>query len=486
MFYLRKTLILAFLGAYLIICPLLFLYTFGRILNPGGKASSSGLIFLSTSPSGATIEVEGRRFSQKTPAALSNMLPGLYNITLSLEDYQPWQHKVRAFPKLASAFDKILLLPNQWQTQEVLTDSFRELIDLPLSRFFILTKGDKLGDYYSFDSKTGELTPFIRSDSELASWEVTSLFKVDSSESVVILARAFGKEKYLLIEQEKDYVNIKDISRFFPTTPEHILWDPGASNYIFSFADYKLNKIDTLGQSLETEYLDQLRGYGLFNRKLYVLKDINTLFRIDYDRSNQKVLINDPILAEFLFGREGFFEVKPLDNNLIIFLGKDGKLISNRLPYRITEAGVRGVAFHRQSKRVLFWMKNQAGIIDYRPLFSADLTTAKTIPTKGHWFYSKARNITQAFWAYRGSYIILVDQDKVLIFELKEETELSASRIVKIKRDSSVHYLESLGKLYYLDPSTKRLNCIDIIDKMPSAKKRPLSFKEYLAKSKQR
>jgi len=479
---LRKTLLLIFAAIYFIACPLLILYSFGRILRPGA-GSSAGVIFLSSNPPGATIDVEGRRFSQRTPAALSGMLPGEHDITLSLEGYQPWQHKVRAFPKLASALDKILLLPEEWKTQELLSDSFRELIPIPLSRFLILTKGNSLGDYYSFDTKSKRLIPFLNSESKLASWEVVSFFNIDSSSRVVILARTFGEEKYLLIEQEKGYVNIKDISRFFPARPEHILWDARAPNHIFSFANNKLNKIDTLRQSLEIDYLEQLRGYGVFGRKLYVLKDINTLFRIDYDQGNQKVLINDPILGEFLFGREGFFQVKPLDNNLIVFLGEDGKLLSNRLPYRIAEAGVKGIEFHHQSKRVLFWMNNQAGIIDYRPLYSADPTIAKTVPTKGHWFYSKGGAITQAFWAYQGFYIILVDADKVFIFELKGETEASPSRVVKIKYGSSVHYLESSGKLYYLDPLTKRLKCIDIVDK---TRKKPLSFKEYLAKFNQR
>ncbi|MCF7908627.1 MAG: PEGA domain-containing protein [Candidatus Omnitrophica bacterium] len=479
MLYLRKTLLFSFIAAYLILCPLLLLYSFGRIMRPGGEGDLAGLIFLSSSPPGATIHVEGRRFTEKTPAALSGMLPGSYDVTLSLKNYKPWHYKITALPKLASVFDKILLIPQRWVTRELSSDSFQKLIPLSGSRFFILAKGPKLRDYYSFDSKSEALTSFVRSDSTLANYEVVSLFKIKESSTVIARVRNFNGEKYLLIEQDIDYVNVKDISRFFTGSPEHIIWEPGQSRYFFPFENNSLSKIDLIEQSLEADYIDNLRGYGLFNNKIYVLKEINTLFRINYARRNQKVLINDPILGKFLFGDKGFFEVKPLDEDLIIFLGEEGKLLSNHLPHRITESGVRGLEFHRKTKRVLFWMKKQAGIMDYRPLLAVDPTYVKTTPTKGYWFYTKGRDITQSFWAYQGTYIVLADADEVFIFELKAEGEAAPNQIIKIKTNSSVHYLEDNGKLYYLDALTKKLSCAEVID---LNRERPFSYREYLSK----
>jgi len=477
MLYLRKTLLYSFIAVYLLICPLLILYSFGRILKPGGEGDYAGLIFLSTSPPGATVYVEGRRFSEKTPAALAGMLADSYDITLTLNDYKPWHYKVQTFAGLASAYDRILLAPKQWQNHELLAESFQNLISIPLSRFFILTKGSRLSDYYSFDSKYEELTPFVSSGSEFASLEVKSLFTVSSSTQVVIWAGNFSQEKYFLVEQDKGYVNFKDITHLLSSRPEKILWGWEQPDYLFSFQNNKLDKINTLKKTLGANYLDHLRGYGLFNGKIYVLKDINTLFRIDYDLSGQEVLINDPILGNFLFGREGFFEVRPLDEDIIIFLGEDGRLLSNHLPHRIVEKGVRGLEFHSRSKRVLFWMKNQAGIIDYRPLYSVDPTRVKTTPTEGFFFYSTGEDISQAFWAYQGAYIVLKDRDKVFLFELKGEGEAKPDEIVRVKGSSSVHYLESTGKLYYLDPSTRNLRYVEIISK---DQEQPLSFQEYL------
>ncbi|MBU2044975.1 MAG: PEGA domain-containing protein [Candidatus Omnitrophica bacterium] len=478
MLYFRKIVLLSLTAIYIILCPLLISYAFGRILRPGAASDSAGLIFLSTNPPGARIYIEGRLFSERTPAALKGMLAGTYEVEVSLKGYKPWQTTIRAFPKLASVFDKILLVPDNWKTKELAYEPFRQLVSLSESRFFILNKGSRLGDYYSFDSEDEETTPFVRAGSSLAQFEVVSLYQVAGSSRVVLQARDSREEKYFLIDQEKGYVDVKDISRFFPAKFEHILWDPELPDYLFTFKEGGLSRIDLSGYSQGENYLQGLKGYGLFGQVIYVLKDINTLLRLDYERGNQRVVFDDPILGNFLFGREDFFQVKPLDSQIIFFIGTKGRLVSNLAPNRWVEEGLRGLEFHRQTKRALFWIKDLAAIIDYRPLFLAQPTTIKSTLPDRYSFYSKGRNITQGFWAYQGAYVVLADSDKVSLFELKDQTESFPNEIVKISSGSSVHYYEPSGKLYYLVPQSNKLNCLEIV---PGVSKQPLSFREYLS-----
>ncbi len=476
MLYFRKVVLLALLAVYLIFCPLLILYAFGRIAKPGKDAN--GLIFLSTNPPGAKIFVEGRRFTEKTPAGIKGMLPGTYDVTVTLEGYKPWHNKIQTFPNLASVFDKIILVPENWKAKEVSKESFLQLVSLPGSRFFILNKGSQLSDYYSFDSENEELTPFIRPGSNLAYSKVIKLYQVEESSQVVLEVRSSTEPKYLLVNFEKGYVSIKDISQFFPTKCEHILWDPAVEGQLFTFSVGNLNKIDLSAYALEENYLESLKGYGLFNHSIYVLKDINTLLRLDYNRSNQRVIFDDPILGNFLFGQEGFFEVKPLDDKIIFFIGSEGKLVSNLSPNRWVEKGVRGLVFHQQTKRALFWLKDLAAIIDYRPLFLNEARPTSSALPKRFTFYTKGKDITQSFWAYQGAYAILTDVDRVLLFEIKDEDEAEPNEVVKISKGSAAHYQESLKKLYYLDPVSNKLYSVEIA---PQAKKEPLSFKDYLS-----
>ncbi|MFH1363375.1 MAG: PEGA domain-containing protein [Candidatus Omnitrophota bacterium] len=478
MLYFRKIVLLSLTATYIILCPLLISYAFGRILKPGAASDSAGLIFLSTNPPGARIYVEGRLFSERTPAALRGMLPGTYDVEVSLNGYKPWHTKIRAFPKLASVFDKILLAPESWKIKELSAEPFRELISLPESRFFILNKGSRLGDYYSFDSKDAEMNPFVRPGSNLAQFEVVSLYQVAGSSRMILQARDSREEKYFLVDQEKGYVDVKDISRFFPDKFEHILWDPEIPDYLFTFKKGSLSRIDLSGYSQGENYLQGLKGYGLFDQVIYVLKDINTLLRLDYERGNQSVIFDDPILGNFLFGREDFFQVKPLDSQIIFFIGTKGRLVSNLAPNRWVEEGLRGLKFHRQTKRALFWIKDLAAVIDYRPLFLAQATAIKNTLPDRYSFYNKGRDITQGFWAYQGAYVVLADFDKVFLFELKDQGESFPNEVVKISSGSNVHYYESSGKLYYLAPQSNKLNCLEIV---AGVSKQALSFREYLS-----
>ena len=178
----------------------------------------------------------------------------------------------------------------------------------------MLNKSTALSDYYSFDSENEELTPFLRPGSDFARFKVVSFYQVKESSQVVLEAQSSTDSKYFLVNLETGYINIRDISRFFPGKIEHIFWEPQAEDYLFTFSRGRLNKIDLSAYTLEENYLENLKGYGLFNRTLYVLKDINTLLRLDYNRANQRVIFDDPILGNFLFGQEGFFTVKPLDD----------------------------------------------------------------------------------------------------------------------------------------------------------------------------
>jgi hypothetical protein len=75
------------------------------------KFSKTGLIVLKTQPQGASIYFDGRLVNDKTPATLDELLPGKYNLRLTLKDHYPWQADVRVEAGKVSRFEKIILFP---------------------------------------------------------------------------------------------------------------------------------------------------------------------------------------------------------------------------------------------------------------------------------------------------------------------------------------------------------------------------------------
>ena len=158
MLRLRKILFYIFVLIYCLTCPVTILYALGYILKPGAERGivKAGLIYLSTSPPGATVYVENRRFSEKTPTLIRGLLPGNYRVTVFLKNYRLWTREVSIEAEKAATFDKILLLPNVWTRETLLNEEFEDLIPVRSQRYLLLSKGDSPQDLLFYDLKEKE------------------------------------------------------------------------------------------------------------------------------------------------------------------------------------------------------------------------------------------------------------------------------------------------------------------------------------------
>ena len=123
---LRGILFSAFVFLYLLVCPLVVGYALGYLFKPGSPQGivKTGLIHLSTAPSGAIVTVEGRRFNEQTPTMIRNLLPGNYRVRDLLEDHKPWERVVSVEAGKAAVFEHILLFPNHSQPSRLLEGKY--------------------------------------------------------------------------------------------------------------------------------------------------------------------------------------------------------------------------------------------------------------------------------------------------------------------------------------------------------------------------
>ena len=68
------------------------LYALGYILKPGMEQGlvKTGLIYISTVPSGASVYISNKRYTRRTPAILRDLTPGNYPIRISLKNHRSW------------------------------------------------------------------------------------------------------------------------------------------------------------------------------------------------------------------------------------------------------------------------------------------------------------------------------------------------------------------------------------------------------------
>lgn len=94
--------------------PFILSYALGYKFDPKTvKFTQTGLISIKTHPQGARIYLNSKLFTDKSPATITELLPGHYDVSLELEDYYPWGTQVEVYPRKVTRIEKVILFPKR-------------------------------------------------------------------------------------------------------------------------------------------------------------------------------------------------------------------------------------------------------------------------------------------------------------------------------------------------------------------------------------
>ena len=448
----RKILFYLFLLIYCILCPILILYSFGFYLNPSNnEISQTGLIHIASVPAGADIFLGKSRYKYKTPATITNLLPGQYQITLKLKGCRLWSHQVSIEEGRASAFDNIVLLPRKFNPKIIVTQfDYQDLIALSETGSFILKTGSRLKDFFIFAWKKDKLRPLLEDYAAYADFPVSGIYKETRGSQIIIFGGPLWIKKFYLFDLEDKEPRIRDITKLFDGKPEQLIWDGAYQNNSFALYRGYINRLDFKEMSLYPKFIENIKGFGISAKWLYILGKDRRISKISTDQVRRRVIIRDGNFAKAFFGKSRFYKIELLGEDVLAFLGDSGDLIITLPPYDIADGGVSGISLHKTSKRLLFWSKNIIGAADFSGNNTEESVFPDEIPVQR--IYEQGRNIEQCFWAYGGTHIIFRDGDEVFLLELEPDGKHHLEHILEIKNSTDIVYSEERGSLYYLDP----------------------------------
>lgn len=463
MLLIRRIFFYLFILAYLIYCPVLIFYALGYIVRPGENQAivKSGLVYLSTAPSGATVYLGNRKYFRKTPTVLNDLIPGTYEVKLTRKKYKPWTKTVPVEAGKATVLERILLLPNQWKAEKLISEPFGDLIPIPGSRFLILAKGERAEDLFIYDRKLDELQKLFPVYSPFGKARVMKYFFTEKSPNFLLRLDAQTGEKFLWVTPRFQEIRTKEITALFSDQPEHIEWDPSERKILFSLQNGYLDALSISDKISRPKFISDLLGFGVHERKIYALKNNFTVERFNSRGEAEKVLFNDVSLGRKLFSKE-FYQIKILSEDLILFLGEDGSLIANRFPYQFLEEGLMGLQFDSKQDRLLVWTKEAIGVVHF---VKAKPDTAQIFDSGAQlaWIYQKGNKIAQAFWVFEGSHILFRDQNKIYLAELETYGKPNLYELLEVYDKSSIDYDEDSGNLYYLEKTTGHLSSLELL-----------------------
>ena len=460
---LRKILSYLFFALYLVLCPLIIFYAFGYIFTPKAEEAfvKTGLVHIETLPANASLSIASRRYGEKTPATIRNLLAGAYEVRVSLPGYRPWIRNVQVAPGKATDFEKVLLIPQKLKIRTLLATPFEDLWPVPGTRYLLLKSSGGAGDLKVFDWKNESVRPVLPEGSSFAGAPLVKVFTAKESSWALLEVKSPEGLKFLACPLDKDKPEAKDISSLFAKgEPREISWEGNRPDYLFALYGPELLRLDLEKMAVLPGFLEKIRGFGLFKGKVYALRG-TSLARLNFNaKPGEAAVVESGVFLENLFRGNGQFKIDFLSNHGICFLGDRGELFANALPYRFVDGGVRGYQADAEGRKIVMWQEKRAGLLDFEKP-----ERKKEFFERGpeiEWVFEKAKDLRQAFFVYDAAYVLFCDGGEVFLSRLGER-DVPPEKLITVRQNSAIFYAEKTGKLYYLEPSRGELLAADIL-----------------------
>lgn len=275
--------------------------------------------------------------------------------------------------------------------------------------------------------------------------------------------------RVLRIDRFGEEPRVEDLTHLFLEEPLDVEWDPSDRRHLFAFQRGFVNRLDLAAKAVSPKWAEGVRGFGLFEKSVYLLRTDGALVRVDGEGNAQEELFAPGPLMRSLFGAQERVRITVPAKDVFLFLGERGELLAGRLPYRFVEKGVLG--FDWYPRRALIWRRDALGILDFGRA-AATPEPFGPVPELT-WVVKRGKRIEQAFFVYEGSHALFRDDDRVFLLPLELEDSAQPTEVIQIKTRSAVMYSDDTGKLYHLDRSTGALCSLEIV---PKRERSPLPF----------
>ncbi|MCX5686014.1 MAG: PEGA domain-containing protein [Candidatus Omnitrophica bacterium] len=278
----RSDRILRFIAFYLsvliffITLPILLSYSLGyKIDYRNFKIYKTGIIYLSSHPSGASVYVNGRLYKDFTPAQIEELKPGSYKIEVKREGFYPWEGELAVRPNMVTKADRIELFP--------VTREMKRLSDREISDFAVSDRG-----YVYYFTKSGLFRTGMdksppRKISSFSNWPDRITGKKFSPDSGKLLY--FNENAVTLVNLNPDKFMAKvgegaSVEEIFksPDPIMDVFWYPGL-NYIVVVTEKDIKAVELRGGA--TRNIASLYKFAAKPQSLFYDENSDSLYFTD-------------------------------------------------------------------------------------------------------------------------------------------------------------------------------------------------------------
>lgn len=156
--------------------PLILSFALGYKFNAHTlKFTKTGLIFVKTQPDGAKIYLNGKLISERSPASMQELVPGVYKVALELAQHYPWKGEVDVEAGKVSRLDKIILFPLRPNLKQLNQEKFASFrIDTDQKLIYYLDQEDKVVYRSNLDASDFEdIASLPEKFTQIVGWQIS-------------------------------------------------------------------------------------------------------------------------------------------------------------------------------------------------------------------------------------------------------------------------------------------------------------------------
>lgn len=448
----RRIIMFTFIGAFLIMAPVLIFYASGYRLDLNrGKILKTGTLMLESKDfKDANLYIDGQLYEEEFDEKIFiyNLLPGQYDIKLEKEGYHPWQKKISINSSLTT-FEKSITVFKKEDAQLIIEDN---IIDFYLSpdneKIIYIIETESFWEFYYFN--------ITKQETEL-------LYRIPLQEKPIDLSWSASSKKILLKYQEQNLVfninnleKVQDINKILPNQPVNINWDQKNDNAVYAVISQENTsfiKIDLLLENTEMIHSTEKE----INPNFFV--EANDIFYI-LDESNKNVLYkyntNFKTLKKITeLNKSQNYNFIPSTNNYLTVIDNDInqlfliKKVVNGLEFdlssdeHVMEFSAKNAAWDEKENRIVIY--DDFEIIEYNEEGQYE-----------NFINRYGQEILKAQWYPKSNNIIILFNNRIEIIDLGAEQD-GARNITKITEFDSI-------KNFYLDKNSEKIFFIGEIE----------------------
>lgn len=335
------------IGTILVVIGTLLLVAFASGYNfdiLSGEIYTTGLALLNTNPSGATIKVNDRTLSQKTPYRLENIKTGSLDVEYSKADYHSWKTSFFVRSGEVTFADYALLIPTRIEPRQIDSEqNFAQVFNSTDATKAFSIGGSPVSLFEIKEDNQLRKVAEIPLDTSFKPSLSTTLAAINTDGSAIVLQANYeaGSALFWVNTNSGEVVNL---SSFLKPNTSQIKFNLRNNRELFGLHEGNLQRINVNERSVDNLPLANITSFNVDNDNLYCLENLspaaNGQFYVRYDlnANNRYVLAQFPeskspwtIQLSKLNGQSASALTEPETKSLFVVRQQDGKFLNSNL-----------------------------------------------------------------------------------------------------------------------------------------------------------